>query len=100
MKALEVIINDGESIIAASESVTFVNLTFGFTIDRIVVKGSDALHFNTWVDRKPKIGDKVIIKVVETDELSPIASRKYRERTDVKRMYEQLKLELQEKGLI
>lgn len=100
MKALEIKINDDEPIIVASENVTFANFTFGFTIDQIVVKGSDALHFNTWVDRKPKIGDKVMIKVVETDELSPIASSKYRERTDVKRMYEQLKLELQEKGLI
>lgn len=99
MKALEIKINDDEPIIVASENVTFANFTFGFTIDQIVVKGSDALHF-TWVDRKPKIGDKVMIKVVETDELSPIASCKYRERTDVKRMYEQLKLELQEKGLI
>lgn len=100
MKALEIRINDQEPIIAATDNLTFVNLTYGYRSDRIVIMGNDILHYLTWYDAKPEKGDKILIKIIEVDEISPVILMKDCDRNEIKKRYEQLKLELQEQGLI
>lgn len=100
MLGLEIRINDEDPIIVASDNLVFANLQHGYSSDRIIVMGSDILHYITWFDGKPKLGDKVLIKIVEADRLSPILTMKDCDKNEIKKHYEQLKVELQEKGLI
>lgn len=101
MKAFNISINGQESIIAASDNLVFVNLAYGYPLsDQIVVKGSDFLHYLTWFEGKPEKGDKVLIKVVETDKISPVLTMEDRDRNEIEKYYHQLEAELQEKGLI
>ncbi len=100
MIGIEVKINNQEPIIAASDNLVFVNLKHGYSSDRIMVMGSDILHYLTWFDGKPEIGDKILIRIIEADRLSPILTMKTCDRNEIKKCYEQLKVELQEKGFI
>lgn len=76
---------------------------FGTSFDYqepVVVCGTNSLHHLTWLRVKPKKGDKVLIRIVETDRVSPILTTKDCDRNEMKERYEQLKVALQEKGLI
>ena len=47
-----------------------------------------------------KVGDKVLIRIVDTDKVAPVLTMKDCDRYEIKQWYERLKVELQEKGLI
>ena len=94
MIGLEIRINDEDPITVASDNLVFVNLL------RIMVMGSDLLHYLTWFDGRPEVGDKVLIRIVDTDKVAPVLTMKDCDRYEIKQWYERLKVELQEKGLI
>ena len=100
MIGLEICINDEDPITVASDNLVFVNLLQGYSSDRIMVMGSDLLHYLTWFDGRPKVGDKVLIRIVDTDKVAPVLTMKDCDRNEIKQWYERLKVELQEKGLI
>ena len=93
-------INGREPIVAASDYFVFADLTFGCSSGRIKIKGSDGLHYLTWLTEKLEEGDRVLIKMVVTDKVSPVLTIEDCDRNEMKRRYEQLKMELQGKGLI
>ena len=90
MIGLEIRINDEDPITVASDNLVFVNLLHGYSSDRIMVMGSDLLHYLTWFDGRPEVTDKV----------APVLTMKDCDRYEIKQWYERLKVELQEKGLI
>ena len=94
MIGFEIYINDEKPIIMASDHV--VSVILGYTSSLI---GRDCSNDLTWLKGKPEIGDKIIIKVIETDEVSPCKKTKC-DREWMIQQYEQLKIKLQEKGLI
>lgn len=100
MKAIEIRINEENPIIAGADSLIYANLTYGYSSDEITVRGSDSLHSFVWLNTFPQKGDKVLIRIVETDKLSPVLVMEDRDKEEIKKWYERLKLELQEKGLI
>ena len=100
MIGLEIRINDEDPITVASDNLVFVNLLHGYSSDRIMVMGSDLLHYLTWFDGRPEVGDKVLIRIVDTDKVAPVLTMKDCDRYEIKQWYEWLKVELQEKGLI
>ncbi len=101
MIGIEININGQYSLVAASDDLIYVCLTYGYSSeDRISVRGSDTLHNLIWFDGKPEVGDKILMKVVDTEEVSPVLTTTNIDKDRLKRWYEQLKSELQEKGLI
>ncbi len=54
MIGLEIRINDEDPITVASDNLVFVNLLHGYSSDRIMVMGSDLLHYLTWFDGRPE----------------------------------------------
>mgnify|MGYP003199474710 FL=1 len=72
------------------------NCSFG---DSIYVGGLDTSRRIVWVDEKLKVGDRVRIKVIEVSAVSPTVKMTY-DREELKVKYEQLKAELESKGLI
>ena len=95
-----IIINNREPVIITSNDVAYVimncNYSFG---DNIHIGGIDTLSSLVWVDENLKIGDKEVIKVVETSKVSP-AMKKNCDKDELRIKYEQLKVELQKNGLI
>lgn len=100
MIGFEININGREPIVAASDYFVFADLAFGYSSGRIKIKGSDVLHYFTWLTEKLEEGDRVLIKMVDTDKVSPVLTIEDCDRNEMKRRYEQLKMELQGKGLI
>ena len=80
MIGFEISINGREPIVATSDYFVFADLTFGCS------SGGE--------------GDRVLIKMVDTDKVSPVLTIEDCDRNEMKRRYEQLKMELQGKGLI
>ena len=72
MIGFEISINGREPIVAASDYFVFADLTFGCSSGRIKIKGSDGLHYLTWLTEKLEEGDRVLIKMVVTDKVSPV----------------------------
>lgn len=100
MIGFEININGRKTIVAASDYFVSLILSNGYSSDRIVVKGGDGLHYLTWLAEKPEKGDKVFIRVIETDKVSPVLTMENCDRDEMKERYERLKVELQEKELI
>lgn len=100
MIGFEISINGREPIVAASDYFVFVDLAFGCSSGRIKIKGSDGLYYLTWLTEKLEVGDKVLIKMVDADKISPVLTIEDCDRNEMKKRYEQLKMELQGKGLI
>ena len=100
MIGYEVAINDQSSVVVTSPDVAVVmvhsNCSFG---DSIYVGGLNTSRRIVWVDEKLKLGDRVRIKVVEVSAVSPTVKMTY-DREELKVKYEQLKAELESKGLI
>ena len=91
MIGFEIRINNREPVIITSYDVAFVMVNCNYSFDdNIYIGGTDTLSRLVWVDENLKIGDKVVIKVVEISKVSP----------PMKIKYEQLKVELKVKGLI
>ena len=88
MIGFEIRINNREPVIITSYDVAFVMVNWTDTLSRLV-----------WVDENLKIGDKVVIKVVEISKVSPPMKVIY-DKDKMKIKYEQLKVELKVKGLI
>ena len=89
MIGFEIRINNREPVIITSYDVAFVMVNCNYSFDdNIYIGGTDTLSRLVWVDENLKIGDKVVIKVVEISKVSPPIK------------YEQLKVELKVKGLI
>lgn len=100
MIGYEVAINDQSPVVVTSPDVAVVmvhsNCSFG---DSMYVGGLDTSRRIVWVDEKLKVGDRVRIKVVEVSAVSPVVKMTY-DREELKVKYEQLKAELESKGLI
>lgn len=100
MIGYEVAINDQSPVVVTSPDVASVmvhsNCSFG---DSMYVGGLDTSRRIVWVDEKLKVGDRVRIKVVEVSAVSPVVKMTY-DREELKVKYEQLKAELESKGLI
>lgn len=100
MIGYEIAINDQSPVVVTSPDVASVmvhsNCSFG---DSIYVGGLDTSRRIVWVDEKLKVGDRVRIKVVEVSAVSPVVKMTY-DREELKAKYEQLKVELESKGLI
>ena len=100
MIGYEIAINDQSPVVVTSPDVVSVmvhsNCSFG---DSIYVGGLDTSRRIVWVDEKLKVGDRVRIKVVEVSAVSPVVKMTY-DREELKVKYEQLKAELESKGLI
>lgn len=100
MLGLEIRINDEKPIIVSAESAVYAHFAYGGSFNEIRIGGSDNLHYLTWFRGIPEKGDKVLIRVVETEEVSPVLVMKDCDRKEMKKWYEHYKAELQEKGLI
>ena len=100
MIGYEISINDQSPVVVTSPDVASVmvhsNCSFG---DSMYVGGLDTSRRIVWVDEKLKVGDRVRIKVVEVSAVSPVVKMTY-DREELKVKYEQLKAELESKGLI
>lgn len=100
MIGYEIAINDQSPVVVTSPDVVSVmvhsNCSFG---DSIYVGGLYTSRRIVWVDEKLKVGDRVRIKVVEVSAVSPVVKMTY-DREELKVKYEQLKAELESKGLI
>lgn len=100
MIGFEICINGEKPIIIASDCIVSVVLRYGYPSgSTISLIGQDCSNDLTWLKGKPEIGDKIIIKVVETDEVS-LCKKTKSDRERMVRQYERLKIKLQEKGLI
>ena len=94
MIGFEIYINDEKPIIMASDHVVSVILGYGYPLgSTISLIGRDCSNDLTWLKGKPEIGDKIIIKVIETDEVSPCKKTKC-DREWMIQQYEQLKIKL------
>ena len=91
MIGFEIRINNREPVIITSYDVAFVMVNCNYSFD--------TLSRLVWVDENLKIGDKVVIKVVEISKVSPPMKVIY-DKDKMKIKYEQLKVELKVKGLI
>ena len=100
MIGYEIAINDQSPVVVTSPDVASVmvhsNCSFG---DSMYVGGLDTSRRIVWVDEKLKVGDRVRIKVVEVSAVSPVVKMTY-DREELKVKYEQLKAELESKGLM
>ena len=100
MIGYEIAISDQSPVVVTSPDVASVmvhsNCSFG---DSIYVGGLYTSRRIVWVDEKLKVGDRVRIKVVEVSAVSPVVKMTY-DREELKVKYEQLKAELESKGLI
>lgn len=70
------------------------------TGNRMVAAGSNFKERYTWIDHPLQIGDKIKIRIVETEQTSQPLTTQQSDRKKMKARYEQLKAELKEKGLI
>ena len=97
MKGFEIKINSKEPIIVASDKTVCVFID----TETVCMNGSDSkAHQLRWFDEQLKIGDKIKIKVVETDESSLVKKRIPINRNELKEKYYKLKKELENNGLI
>ncbi len=104
MKALEFYLNGKKQHVAAlADGHVLTELSFGEyppSIDGICVRGFDVGTNFLWHQGTPQQGDKVVVRVVETDEPSPPLCVKELDRERLRRQYEWLKAELEKEGLI
>ena len=71
MIGFEIRINNREPVIITSYDVAFVMVNCNYSFDdNIYIGGTDTLSRLVWVDENLKIGDKVVIKVVEISKVS------------------------------
>lgn len=100
MIGYEVAINERSPVVVTSPDVASVmvhsNRSFG---DSMYVGGLNTSRRIVWIDEKLKVGDRVRIKVVEVSAVSPTVKMTY-DREELKAKYEQLKADLEAKGLI
>lgn len=104
MLALEIQINNGKPLVIGAENLTYAFLTRDEKRDAhsILVGGADDVFRYRWMDEEMQDGDKVFIRVVEVDkdELSSPFEIEKSNRERMKRYFEKLEKELQDKQLL
>ena len=103
MKGFEIIVNHEDPIKAATEKALVCTFTMDYRNGSNllhVIGGDSEMYHAIWADRKLKIGDKVKIRITEIERTSRPIKRNPSDRDALKERYEQLKKELQEKGVI
>ena len=103
MKGLKIQINDEVPVTVAAENFSFVLLDTAMRPDDtgyIYAHGLDYSNSYPWLSTVPHQGDKVKIQIVETLTPSPTIKTEKQDRKEMLARYEQLKKELEEKGLI
>lgn len=88
MIGIEISINDGETIIAAAENHLVANFSFGYSEDTNFVIGFEPSHTLTWLKTKPKMGDKILIRIVETDKVSSVLKMEDSNRDEMIKRYQ------------
>lgn len=102
MKGFKVTINE-EEVIAASDRIVSISIGAGnLPQDNYIhIGGMDSNSYHlTWLDRHLEKGDRIKVKVCETNSISPLKERIPFDRHELKSKYDHLKRELEEKGLI
>lgn len=105
MLALEIRINDCEPIIAATDNLTFVKVSYGSSpgnIGSIIVAGSDTAFRYTWINEKAKNDDEIFIRVVDVEksQISPPLKIEKADRELMLKVFHKLKKELQDRQLL
>jgi hypothetical protein len=103
MKGFEIKINDKKVIRAVSDSLTSISIGTGYFPEDnyIYIGGIDSKSDHlTWLDKKLKLGDKIKVKVMEIDRISPLIRKKLSDKNKLKERYDELKRELEDNGLI
>ena len=86
--------------VAADNAYIFI-FCGGKADDSLTAGGSNVTEFLRWFDfRKLHVGDKIKIRIVETEQASPPLQTKPQSREQIKQRYEELRAELKAKGLI
>lgn len=101
MLALEIHINDSEHFIVSADNLAFVNILYGIS-NNVSIHGADDSCLYTWAEKAIQKGDKILVRVVDVDKdkISSPQITKMNDREKMKRVFEQLKLELQNRQLI
>lgn len=101
MIGAEIQINEKESVTIGTYNFAYIFISCGRkTGNRMVAAGSNFKERYTWIDHPLQIGDKIKIRIVETEQTSQPLTTQQSDRKKMKARYEQLKAELKEKGLI
>lgn len=103
MIGFEIQINDQQPIVAASDRRMGILISCnGRGQDGINVFGTNSYFQDIfWYSKALKLGDRIKIRVVKVDEISPtLQSAKDMDRNEMLRLYNRLKTELQERRLI
>ncbi|WP_281529195.1 hypothetical protein, partial [Paraprevotella clara] len=103
MLGLEIQINNDTPVTVAAENFSFVLLDTAMRQDDtgyIYAHGLDYSNSYHWISVVPRQGDKVKIQIVESPNPSPPVKTEKQDRKEMLARYEQLKKELEEKGLI
>lgn len=99
MLGLEIQINNDTPVTVAAENFSFVLMRQDDT-GYIYAHGLDYSNSYHWISVVPRQGDKVKIQIVESPNPSPPVKTEKQDRKEMLARYEQLKKELEEKGLI
>lgn len=101
MIGAEIIFNEKETITIGTYNFAYIFVSCGSkTGDWMVAGGNNFKEGYTWMNRPLQIGDKIKIRIVETEQTSQPLITKQSDRKEMKARYEQLKDELKKKGLI
>ena len=103
MLGLEIQINNDTPVTVAAENFSFVLLDTAMrqaAAGYIYAHGLDYSNSYHWISVVPRQGDKVKIQIVESPNPSPPVKTEKQDRKEMLARYEQLKKELEDKGLI
>lgn len=93
---------EGQSPVTVAADNAYIFIFCGGKVgDSLTAGGSNPTEFLRWFDfRKLHVGDKIKIRIVETEQPSPPLQTKPNDLKQMKQRYEELKAELKAKGLI
>ena len=101
MIGAEIIFNEKESVTIGTYNFAYIFISCGSkTGDWMLATGNNFKERYTWIDKPLQTGDKIKIRIVETEQTSQPLITQQSDRKKMKARYEQLKDELKEKGLI
>ncbi|MDR0940051.1 MAG: hypothetical protein LBN29_12025 [Mediterranea sp.] len=102
MIGLKVQINDEEPVVAVTESLVLI-LDYASYIEsgHLYLGGTDRDYYRPkWIDQNLNLGDKISVKVVDTETTSPTLSAEAIDRLELMQDFEKLRKELIRKGAI
>lgn len=102
MLGFEISINDDKPMTVATDSQTFVILSYGTSDCDMLVAGADDAFSYIWFDKIMQNGDKILIRIIDVgkDEVSSPFKIEKRNRERMKQTFEELKQELLNKQLL